>query len=355
MLSSFCILLKCIFFMALEVVQDLIDMSENHMNVQWVGDNSRLDTPLADFDALIWSAHSTPPVNKPMPYLDPDLQQFFRTEAGKALLTFGHIRGDVGADEISEVTMKRLRNVHGFNPLILSPAMGGRTLRDHNRFLTHEDVRLFPVPKDLELKLDTAYNHTMDTLFAYMSEFRDRLRLVIQPHTMGSGGFNNERVQKLFDDHAQIALLADTDFDEYQRRVVAHVSEWDDVYTDGCTNGPARPDVDILTGVQDVPGQPLRPLPDGGFGEHLQREFRAIGIEGQFNKPFSHQPGFPGTRLAEMAAEAGVPQVTFDLAKRHLVSKGVEFRASTFEPDGGQAIAIGAKVAWAALWAAKEV
>lgn len=340
--------------MALEVLRDLIDMSDNHMNVRWVGSDSKLDAPLSDFDAVIWSAHSTPPVGNPMLYLDPYLQQFLRTEAGKALLTFGHIRGDVGADEISEVAMQRLAHAHGFNPLLLSPAMGGRTLRDHNRYLTHGDVRLFPVPSALEGKLDVAYDFTMSTLFAYMRQFRDNLRLVIQPHTMGSGGFNNERVQKLLDDQVQIGLLADTDFEEYQRRVIAHVEEWDEVYTDGCNNGPTRPDVDILTGVQDAPGRPLRPVPDGGFGEHLQRELGKLGIRGEFDTPFSHQPGFPGTRLAEMAAEAGVPQVTFDLAKRHLVPKGAEFRASTFEPDIHQVMSIGAKVAWAATWVAKE-
>ncbi len=321
--------------MALQTVGDLRELSHDHLDIQHANSSRRNgeDTSLSSFNALIWSAHSTPhPDRMNLSFLDPDLQAFFQTPAGKALLKFGHIRGDVGAHEISLETRAALEG-HNFRPLMLSPRMGGRTSMDHNRPL--DGALLFPVPTGVHEKLKVAYGNSMNALFAYMTQYSQQLLAVLQPHTMGSGEFDEARVNELSEKQSELAPLVDTDFSGYERDTVALVDAWDDVYSDGCNSGPARPDVCI----------PTIAIPDQDFGLTLADHLREIGIEGKFNAPFSHVPGYPGTRLAQMAGEQGVPQVTADFVKRHLLPFGTPFRASTFEPNRTQAARIGRAMA----------
>lgn len=332
--------------MALETVGDLRDMSRGHLNIHDRTTNARPGSELAEYDALVWSAHSTSGPEADFSFLGHDLNPFFTSPAGKALLKFGHIRGDVGADEVAEGIMRQLGHHEGFNPLFLAPRMGGRTLMDHNRPL--ERASLFPVPSEVQTKLNEAYRLSMDTLFAYLQQYRDRVRVVFQPHTMGFGD-----IQDISDRHGPIGLLADSDFEAYQRDVIELVEQWDDVYSDGCNNGAQRADCDIVTGIfqgKDDQGKhfPYQPIADGGLGEAVRARLDGLGIEGKFNDPFPHMTGYPGTRLAVSAAEAGIPQVTFDLAKRHLLRDGEAFRASTFRPDYQKAMRIGETIARAA-------
>ncbi len=352
--------------MVLETLGDLHEMSHGHLDLGLtiptgfgtelyragapVDVENTLNTKLSDLYALVWSAHSTPPVTKDLSFLDPKLQSFLATPAGQALLKFGHIRGDIGADEVARGVMYSLRQ-QGLNPLFLAPRMGGRTLMDHNRPLA--GASLFPVPSDVQEKLNEAYSLSMDTLFAYFTQYRDRIRVVYQPHTMGSGEFDEARVNAVTKKQNQLGLLADSDFEAYQRGVLELIDEWDGIYTDGCNHGPARADCDLVTGISQGKSPqgdnlPYQPIADQGLAAAVRARLLDLNINGKFNDPFPHMTGYPGTRLAVSAAEAAIPQVTFDLAKRHLLQDGKVFHASTFMPDTEKAMEIGVAIGSAA-------
>lgn len=327
--------------MALNTVGDLRQESHGHLAVKHFslqGDDARL----ADFGALVWSPHSTPKAGQKFPFLDPQLQAFLETPAGQSLRTFGHIRGDVGADEIADGMMSRLR-MDGYNPLFLAPAMGGRMLMDHNRPLSR--ALLFPVPSGVRSKLEEAYDHSMNVLFQYFQMYRDRLRGVFQSHTMGGGEFDEDRVNDLVTREEEVRVFADTDFVKYQDRVMKIVDGWDEVYTDGCNHGPQRPDMDIVTSIHRGQDKPLDPILDQGLSRAVRSSLAEVHLHGVFNHPFPHIDGYPGTRLSQLAAEVGVPQITTDVSKRHVVKEGEIFRASTFEPDQDAAWYIGLSIA----------
>lgn len=275
------------------------------------------DSRVSDHDALIWTAHHRPPIDTEMPLSALGnrwdiLKTFYQTPQGNIVRRLGNIQGDLGSTEISEGIFQGLSQTD-FNPLWVYPSLGGRVGVDWNRPTGSTMVKM---PDHIEAAHIEMNKHGIDLLYRIATKMAQRVKVVLQPHTMASGEFDPSEKQKAI----EMLKNCNPNASDYTNSLETAVDATYKLDNTACNNGEPRPDCDIPTGYDDD-----TILPDSGLSTALMRELKAIGIVSQFNNPFSHVQGYPGSELIEIISKhrraIGLPavrQAAFDIAKRHI-------------------------------------
>ncbi|MEK7673436.1 MAG: hypothetical protein AAB373_06150 [Patescibacteria group bacterium] len=318
-----------------EAMQTLGELREEAGGVITIKSHESNDdtVDVREFNTLIWTAHHRPTRDQEIPLngLSKNwqlLQDFYSNPEGKAFKDIGDILGDVGATEISQSIFDRLNGVKGIKPLWVYPSLGGRIVIDWNRIPGMAAADIPRSPDGVHEQHVAMHRVGIGLLERIIERMTPQTKLVLQPHTMGSGNFGPD-ADAIVDGGKALDPLSP----DYQSRIVGLVEIFREMYNKGCNQGPARPDVDLITRYRDAS---IPALPDAGFADRFEARLLEVGIKPERNNPFPHAPGYPGSalieRLQKKRGELGLApaaQGLFDVAKR-LIQTGPTFDALDF-------------------------
>ena len=330
-------------------IRDIVD--ESHEVVQVDHNTGDLDTPLNRVGYLLYNPHARPLLDTKadlrvpaLPRSVASLKAFLQTRVGREVLAYSYLRADTGSTEIGKAIMAILAE-RGEAAVMLSSPTIGRGVLDVNRPL--DRAIDFPVPNAVRAELmrvyDTVRSVLRRTFAAIQPDFyRSTPKGVFQPHTMGSGDLTDvegERFEALTG-----SIKPTAEGYEDTNATLAALEELSALY-DLMNNRRDRPRVDVLKSMVRM-GSDARPvkvdgriqldvLPDrGGHCQRLARELEAAGIPWAYDKPFPHVPSYPGSVLAQAAADADIPQGTLDVPRYLLqTDPGARVDTLTFQPD----------------------
>ena len=300
------------------------DLQREAEGILSVESHQGADALISEHDALVWLAHHRPDTSRVVMPLDglgsrySGLADFYRGYNGARVQDLGNIMGDLGATEISKGLHTELAEA-GLKPLLLYPSLGGRVGVDWNRAPGEKGI-MVKMPSSVEATHIEMHKKGIDLLYRTVEEMATNLKVVLQPHTMAAGEFDEAE-----SDAVVTALKAlNPEALDYSDKLNAAVEAMRQMYSRACNSGPRRTPVDLVVGYKDQPN-----LPGDSLAIALQTKLTDAGIEAKQNDPFPHAPGYPGSvlieKLAILRANAGlppVPQVCFD-ASKHLVTPDI--------------------------------
>lgn len=333
-------------------IQDVMDAGQGVVSVDHnMGDDR---APLTRVRHMLYNPHARPLFGSkeamPLPRLPssmPHLRGFFETELGKDVLAYSYLRADTGSTEIGKAILEALAE-RGEDAMMISSNVIGRGVLDPNRPTAR--ALDFHVPGVVAKELLAVHGIITGLLDRVFDTVRPDLRSVFQPHTMGSGELIEGEANRFTELTRQIKESVEEGAYADEALVRANLTELTDLYG-RMNNRRDRVDIDVLDcRVMIGKDGPLK----GPNGEFQLEEFDRTGTSGKlgealseaglpwnYDDPFPHMPGYPGSELAFKAARLNVPQGTLDVP-RYLLQRdpSVTVDTLTFQPDPARVRAI---------------
>lgn len=339
----------------METIQDIIDAGQGVLTVDH---NLGPDAPLAEVKHLLYNPHARPLIGDKrdiaIPQLPPSmpaLQGFLETDLGKEVLAYSYLRADTGSTEIGKAILEELGS-RGQGALMISSSVIGRGVLDPNR--PTERALDFHVPGVVGKELMQVHGIILGLLDQVFDTVHPHLQSVFQPHTMGSGELIEGESSRFTELTRQIKESVQEGAYADEALVRANLEELTELYG-RMNNRRERANIDVLDRRVIVGKDGPLKRPNGKFqleefdragtSEKLGEALFEAGLPWDYDEPFPHMPGYPGSELAFKAAGLNVPQGTLDVPRYLLqTDPDVTVDTLTFQPDPARVRAVASAV-----------